>query len=292
SPDPATALAEAAAAARAADAAVVVVGTTEGSESEGHDRTSLHLGAGQDELVSAVLAANPDTVVVVNAGSPVTMPWRDRAGAVLLLWFPGQEAGSGLADVLFGRAEPGGRLPTSWPATLSDAPVSDTRPTAGVLTYGEGLHIGYRAWLRARRSPAYWFGHGLGYTTWEYEALGAPAVVGGDAGFAVRVRVRNTGTRRGREVVQAYLARADSAVERPARWLAGFAAVEAAPGEVVTATVTVPARALQHWREQGGGWCTEAGEFQLLVGRSAGDLPLGTALYVDPAGRAQAEDEP
>lgn len=193
-------------AARDADAAIVVVGTTEHGESEGYDRTDLGLGGRQDELVRAVTAAEPRTVVVVNSGGPVELPWRAAAGAVLLTWFPGQEGGAGLADVLFGRAEPGGRLPTTWPATLADAPVTRTRPEDGHLDYTEGLHIGYRAWARHDREPAYWFGHGLGFTTWAYEGLDVPDDIVAGEPFTVRVEVRNTGPRRGREVVQVYLA--------------------------------------------------------------------------------------
>lgn len=233
-PDPAEALAAATAAARAADAVIVVVGTTEGGESEGFDRVSLRLPAPQDELVAEIARANPRTVVVVNSGAPVELPWREAAGAVLLTWFPGQEAGHALADVLLGAAEPGGRLPTTWPATLDDAPVRTTHPTRGRLPYEEGLHIGHRAWLRAAAdgstaaAPAYWFGHGLGYTTWEFERIGAPAPAPG--GYEVPVTLRNTGTRGGREVVQLHLSRPDSAVERPVRWLAGWAAARAEPG--------------------------------------------------------------
>ncbi|GGZ37859.1 beta-glucosidase family protein [Streptomyces poonensis] len=271
-PDPATALADAVRAARDADAAIVVVGTTEHSETEGYDRTGLSLGGHQDELVRAVAAANPRTVVVVNSGGPVELPWRREAGAVLLTWFPGQEAGAGLADVLFGLAEPGGRLPTTWAASLADAPVTRTRPVDGRLDYAEGLHIGHRAWLRAGREPAYWFGHGLGYTTWEYTAVEAPAHVAAGEPFTVRVTVRNTGTRAGREVVQVYLARPDSAVERPVRWFAGYAAVRADAGRTASAEVVVGPRALRHWSEADHGWATEPGPFRLMVGRSAGDV--------------------
>ncbi len=281
-PDPDAAIAAAAEAARRADAAVVVVGTTEHSESEGYDRTTLALPGRQDDLVSAVCAANPRTVVVLNTGSPVELPWRAAAGAVLLTWFPGQEGGAGIADVLFGEAEPGGRLPTTWGATLTEAPVSRTRPENGVLDYTEGLHIGYRAWLRTGREPAYWFGHGLGYTTWAYEDLTVRAAEpdeatlqeGAPAPCRVRVRVRNTGRRRGREVVQVYLARPASRLDRPRRWLAGYACVEADPGDAVTVPVPVPLRAFQHWCEATGSWRVEPGEWQVRAGRSAGDLPL------------------
>ncbi|MFJ6690293.1 glycoside hydrolase family 3 C-terminal domain-containing protein [Streptomyces sp. NPDC091294] len=279
-PDVSASLAEAARAAGAADAAVVVVGTTEHGESEGYDRTGLALGATQDALVRAVAAANPRTVAVVNSGGPVELPWRDEAGAVLLAWFPGQEGGAGLADVLFGRAEPGGRLPTTWPAVLADAPVTDTRPDGGRLGYDEGLHLGYRGWLRHHRPPAYWFGHGLGYTAWAYETLTVPPVTRAGDDLTVRVRVRNTGVREGREVVQVYLARPASALDRPARWLAGYAAVRARPGETVTAQVRLPARSLCHWSVAERAWRTEAGPCRVLAGRSAGDVPLVADLEV------------
>ncbi|MEU0051962.1 glycoside hydrolase family 3 C-terminal domain-containing protein [Streptomyces sp. NPDC006309] len=281
--DPQAALATAVDAARKADAAVVFVGTTEHSETEGHDRTGLSLGGRQDELVRAVAAANPRTIVVVNSGGPVELPWREEVGALLLTWFPGQEAGGGIADVLFGRVEPGGRLPTTWAASLADAPVTDTRPAGGRLDYAEGLHIGYRAWLRSGRTPAYWFGHGLGYTTWEYESVDAPARVPAGSPFTVRVGVRNTGPRPGREVVQVYLARPDSAVERPERWFAGYAAVRAEPGGTATAEVVVPARALRHWSQADGVWRTETGTYRLMAGRSAGDLRGETPLTVTEA---------
>ncbi|MFF1924127.1 glycoside hydrolase family 3 C-terminal domain-containing protein [Streptomyces sp. NPDC058221] len=275
----ASALAEAVAAARAADVAVVVVGTTEQSESEGHDRESLGLPEGQDALVRAVVRANPRTVVVVNAGGPVALPWHARVPALLLAWFPGQEAGGGLADVLFGRSEPGGRLPTTWGAAQDDVPVLDTAPGPdGRLHYEEGLHIGYRAWLRSGAAPAYWFGHGLGYTGWEYEELTAPAAVRAGEPFDVQIRVRNSGRRRGREVVQVYVARNRSTVDRPVRRLIGYAAVEAEPGESAVAVVRVSGRALAHWSPERHGWETEAGEFTLLGGRSAGELPLTATL--------------
>lgn len=271
-PDPAAALEDAVRAARDADAAIMVVGTTEHSETEGYDRAGLSLGGHQDELVRAIAAANPRTVVIVNSGGPVELPWRDEVGAVLLTWFPGQEAGAGLADVLFGRTEPGGRLPTTWAATSADAPVTRTRPVDGRLDYAEGLHIGHRAWLRAGREPAYWFGHGLGYTTWAYAAVEAPAQVAAGEPFTVRVTVRNAGARAGREVVQVYLARPGSAVERPVRWLAGYAAVRAAAGRTANAEVVVRPSTLRHWSEAGHGWTTEPGPYRLMVGRSAGDL--------------------
>jgi beta-glucosidase len=258
--------------AREADVAIVVVGTTEEVESEGFDRTSLALPGRQDEMVRRVAEANPRTVVVVNAGAPVLLPWADDVAAVLLAWFPGQEFGNALADTLLGAAEPGGRLPTTWPMTEEGLP--STQPAGGVLTYDEGIFVGYRFYDRDGREPRYRFGHGLGYTTWEYTDISARDQASPGAEASVTVRVRNTGARRGREVVQVYASRPESAVERPVRWLAGFAAVEADPGEEVSATVTVPARAFEHWDAEAGGWTVEPGTFGLAAGPSSGVLPV------------------
>ncbi|MCP9971098.1 glycoside hydrolase family 3 C-terminal domain-containing protein [Actinomadura madurae] len=178
-------LAAAVAAARDADAAVVVVGTNDEVESEGFDRTSLALPGRQDELVSAVAAANARTIVVVNAGAPVLMPWRDEVAAVLWAWLPGQEGGDAIADVLTGAAEPGGRLPTTLPAS-GDGVLSPIPSEDGTLDYAEGTAIGYRHYTPAQ--VAYPFGHGLGYTTWAYESLAF-------SGDVAEVTVRNTGSR-------------------------------------------------------------------------------------------------
>ncbi|MFD7435384.1 glycoside hydrolase family 3 protein [Streptomyces sp. NPDC059861] len=265
--DPDELIAEAARAARAADTAVVVVATTERVESEGFDRADLRLPGRQDDLVRAVAAANPHTVVVVNVGSPVELPWRDQVAAVLLTWFPGQEGGAALADVLTGAHEPGGRLPTTW-GPLADAPVTQVVPVDGELPYAEGVFIGYRAWEKAGRTPTYPFGHGLGYTRWTYESLEID-------GTTVRVRVRNTGERPGREVVQLYVAPrgpgADAGAERPARWLAGFAGVEAGPGESAEAVVELPRRAFEIWDEARGAWSFVKGSYEIQAGRSIAD---------------------
>ncbi|WP_326603591.1 beta-glucosidase family protein [Streptomyces sp. NBC_01800] len=265
--DPDELIAEAVEAARAADTAVVVVGTTERVESEGFDRTDLRLPGRQDDLVRAVAAVNPNTVVVVNSGSPVELPWRDEVAAVLLSWFPGQEGGAALADVLLGAAEPGGRLPTTWPVALADVPVSNTTPTDGELHYDEGVFVGYRAWEKAGTAPAYPFGHGLGYTTWAYESLAATP----DSAI---VRLRNTGTRHGGETVQIYLAPQSDSAERPARWLAGFARIEAAPGETAEAVIELERRAYELWDETAYDWTLVPGSYEVQAARSLGDVRL------------------
>jgi beta-glucosidase len=254
--------------------AVVVVGTTAETESEGTDRTTLSLPGRQDDLVRAIVAANPRTIVVVNSGSPVLMPWADEVPAVLLTWFGGQEYGNALADVLLGVREPGGRLPTTWPSAEDGLP--SVTPADGVLTYDEGLFIGYRAYDRDGRVPLFPFGHGLGYTTWSYESMS----VNVDSVDCVDVTVINTGSRPGRSVVQVYASRPSSAVERPVKWLVGFAIAEADPGDSVTVPVSLATHAFQHWTP-GSGWVTEAGQFTLAAGPSSASLPLSAVIDID-----------
>jgi len=251
------------------DVAVVVVGTNEEVESEGFDRTSLALPGRQDELVSAVAAINPRTVVVVNSGAPVLLPWADDVAAVLVSWFPGQEFGNALADVLTGAVEPGGRLPVTWLA--SDEGLPPVTPVNGELPYDEGLLIGYRWYLATDRTPAFPFGYGLGYTTWAYEDMAVN-------GNTVTVTVRNSGARGGREVVQVYASRADSRVQRARRWLVGSAAVDVAPGEVAQAVITLGDHSFRNWDSSAHAWMTEPGAYQLHAGRSVNDTPLSAEL--------------
>ncbi|MFB8368917.1 beta-glucosidase [Pseudarthrobacter sp. NPDC055928] len=263
-------------AARAADVAVVVVGTNSRVESEGYDRTSLELPGLQDRLVHAVAAANPRTIVVVNSGSPVLLPWRNEVAAILIGYFGGQEFGHALTDILTGATEPGGRLPTTWPGTQEDVPVINVTPAPdGTLTYDEGIHIGYRAWLKAGTEPAYEFGYGLGYTTWTLDGVDAPVTAAPGAVVPLTVTLANTGTRLGKNVVQIYAEKPGSAVDRPIRWLVASIPVWAGPGETATAILNVPTRLLAYWDN---GWTYEPGDYTLRIGTSVTELPLETVL--------------
>lgn len=246
-------LAAAVAAAREADAAIVIVGTDDEVESEGFDRTTLALPGRQDELVSAVAAANPRTVVVVNAGAPVLMPWREDVAAVLWAWLPGQMGGDAIADILTGAAEPGGRLPTTFPASEED--ILPVQPVDGRIEYTEEAAIGYRRYRP--QDVAYPFGHGLGYTSWSYDAVTARR--DGSGRITAEVSLTNTGERAGREVVQCYVTGPDGTR------LAGFGTVEAAPGAQVTTAVQLDEP------PKGG---------SLRIGRSVTDLRL--AHQLDP----------
>ncbi len=285
-------LAEAVLAARQADAAVVVVGSAAMTESEGFDRETLALPGRQDELVRRVAAVNARTVVVVNAGMPVLMPWAERVAAVIYAWLPGQAMGEALADVLLGRAEPGGRLPVTLPAREADCPVLHAVPRDGVLAYDEGLLIGYRGYDARLSRPQFPFGHGLGYTTWAYESLRTATadLTAGDE-LDLTVTVRNTGSRPGREVVQAYLAGPPEQGDgeagratRPVRELAAFGIATAGPGESAEVTLQVPARAFARWDEDTGGWLWPPGPFTVHVGRSSRDLPLTAPVRSVPVG--------
>ena len=270
-------LAEAVAAAGRADAAVVVVGTAPGDESEGFDRDTLALPGPQDELVERVAAVCPRTVVVVNSGMPVLMPWADRVGAILQVWFPGQEFGHALADVLAGAREPAGRLPVSFPRAESQLPVGPAVPKDGVLSYDEGVHVGYRGYARAGFSPLFPFGHGLGYTEWEYEELELPiGPVPAGADIELAVTVRNVGSRPGSEVVQVYLTRPFDRLTA----LAAFGRAEAEPGGLCRVLLTLPARVFAHWDAGSHAWAQPAGVYVVRAGSSAQDLPLHRELPV------------
>jgi beta-glucosidase len=272
---------EAVAAAAEADAAVVVVGSAEGTESEGYDRDSLALPGRQDELVARVAAANPNTVVVVNSGMAVLMPWAGDVAAVMQAWLPGQAFGDALADTLLGVMEPGGRLPVSLPRTEADSPVLLAHPEAGDLVYAEGLLVGYRGFDRAGSEPLFAFGHGLGYTDWSYESLVATArSIAPGEDLEVTVTVRNTGMRTGREVVQLYLEGPDDDRRRPLRVLAAFAPVAADAGEVVAARLTVPARAFMRFEESLRDWVSHSGRYTLRAGRSSRDLRLSAQVVM------------
>ncbi|HEX9560780.1 MAG TPA: glycoside hydrolase family 3 C-terminal domain-containing protein, partial [Candidatus Dormibacteraeota bacterium] len=268
-------MAEAVVAAAGADVAVVVVGSADGTESEGYDRESMVLPGRQDELVRHVAAANPNTVVVVNSGMPVLMPWADEVAAIIQVWFPGQAFAEALADVLAGVAEPGGRLPISMPRAEADSPVLHATPQSGDLAYAEGLLVGYRGYDRRETEPLFGFGHGLGYTDWTYESLGSGSEsVSAGADLSVVVGVRNSGRRAGREVVQVYLEAQDDDPRRPLRVLAAFGTVDGEPGTQTDVRLTVPARAFARYDDHRREWVWKPGTYTLRAGRSSRDLRL------------------
>lgn len=280
-PERADAIDRAVAAAASASVAVVVVGTNDDWESEGHDRETMDLPGAQDDLVRRVAEANPRTVVVINAGSPVRMPWLDAVPAVLQVWFPGQRFGEALADVLLGRAEPGGRLPVTVPRRMQDTPAFLNHPgDGGHARYAEGLFVGYR-WYDARDiEPAFPFGHGLGYTTFDISRTEVSGTL--EHGIEVTAEVVNTGDRAGGEVVQCYVGPPASRWRRPLRELRAFARAWADAGERATVSMVLDRRAFACWDARRHEWVVPEGEYQLWVGRSSRSLVLAGVVEVRP----------
>jgi beta-glucosidase len=292
---PQDSLAAAAALAAQADVAVVCVGTSGEWETEGEDRCGLDLPGRQDELVAAVASANPRTVVVLQTGGPVSMPWLDAVPAVLQAWFPGQEAGHAVADVLLGKAEPGGRLPQTFPRGLEDDPTRPLDPdvqypgAGGKVEYREGLFTGYRHFDRAGTRPLFPFGFGLSYTTFRLSALSierARVEPGGTVNLSVAVE--NTGARAGSTVVQAYVRDLAASVARPEKELKAFAKVHVEAGRTATVRLSLDMRSLAFFDDRDQAWTAEPGEFEVLVGQSSADLPLRTRFTLTEGWREPA----
>lgn len=265
--DPAPPRHAAVAAARAAHTVVLMVGLPSWEESEGFDRTTIDLPADQIELIRAVAAVNSRPIVVLSNGGVVSLePWHDDVPVIVEGWLLGQAGGGALADILVGAAEPSGRLTETIPLRLADTPAFLTFPgEANVVRYGEGVFVGYRHYETIDRPVRYPFGFGRTYTTF---ALGEPVATRG----GVRVRVTNTGTRVGSEVVQVYVAPAPSAVARPVRELRGFAKVRLEPGESFDVEIALDDRAFAHWDVLRHEWRVPGGEYRIEVGRSAQDI--------------------
>jgi beta-glucosidase len=269
------AIEEAVARAAGAEVAIVCVGRSGEWDCEGNDLPGLALPGRQDELVARVAAANPRTVVVLQTGGPVLMPWLGEVAAVVQAWYPGQEAGNAIADVLFGDAEPGGRLPQSFPRRLEDNSAFTGDPLTypgkdGRVAYREGVFVGYRHFDRAGTGTLFPFGFGLSYTRFEWGPLrlSAPTLEPGGS-VTASVAVTNAGGRRGSEVVQVYVRPLESRVERPIKELRGFAKLALDPGETGDATVTLTARDLAFFDVDAGAWRASAGRYEVLAASDA-----------------------
>jgi beta-glucosidase len=273
-PVPADSIERAARLAAASDVAIVCVGFGGDWQSEGFDRPDMELPGQQHALVEQVAAANPRTIVVLNTGSPISMPWLDKVAAVIQAWYPGQECGNAIADVLFGDVTPSGKLPLTYPARLEDTPAYLNFPGEnGKVYYGEGLFVGYRYYDKKRLAPLFPFGFGLSYTTFSYSPLRLSAQeLGPDETLRVAVDVTNTGERAGKEVVQLYVCDRQARLQRPDKELKAFAKVQLEPGECKTVTLSIGREALAYYDDRAHQWVAEAGEFDVLVGASSQDI--------------------
>ncbi|KAL2758751.1 glycoside hydrolase family 3 protein [Sodiomyces alcalophilus JCM 7366] len=262
-------IAKAAALAKDADQVIICSGLNADWETEGHDRDHMDLPGYLDELITTVGKANPNTVVVNQSGTPVTMPWIDDVPAVVQAWYGGNETGNAIADVLFGDVNPSGKLSLSFPRRLQDNPAYlNYRTEFARILYGEDIYVGYRFYEAIDRTVLFPFGHGLSYTTFSFSDL---AVREADGKLTVDVTVTNTGAVQGAEVVQVYVAPKQKArVNRPVKELKGFAKLSLAPGESKKATVEILSKyAASYWDEDRSQWCVEAGEYEVIASDSS-----------------------
>ena len=259
-----------------ADKAVIVAGLPDSFESEGYDRTHMRLPACQDELISRVAAANPNTIVVLYNGSPVEMPWADQVKGIVEGYLLGQGAGRATKAILWGEVNPSGRLPESFPLKLEHNPSYLTYGGEGDrCVYSEGVFVGYRYYDRKQMDVLFPFGYGLSYTTFEYSDLRLDSAKIKDTDtLAVHVDVTNTGTRAGREVVQLYVSAPAGRVFRPERELKGFAKVYLEPGETKTVTLQLDRRAFAYWEERLHDWYVPAGSYGICIGKNSREMVL------------------
>ncbi len=280
----AKALQEASDIAAKADVALVVVGRYNKLESEGFDVKSMDLPAGQDELIQAVEKANPRTIVVLNTGNPVTMTkWLDQTPALLDMWYGGQEGGHALAAILFGDANPSGKLPVSLPKKFEDSPAYGHYPGEKLnVDYAEGIYVGYRYYDTKNVEPQFPFGFGLSYTSFAYSDLTVMddtthkpgQTKDSPRGKLALFTVKNTGSRPGAEIVQLYLHDGHSKIDRPMHELKGFARVELKPGESQKLFVRIDRSAFSYWSPEKKDWVLEPGTFEVQVGASSRDIRL------------------
>lgn len=289
------AIEDAIAEAAASDVAVLFVGRDGEWDTEGLDLPDMRLPGRQEELIERVTAANPNTVVVLQTGGPVEMPWLDKVRGVLQVWYPGQELGHAVADLLFGDAEPGGRLPQTFPKQLADNSAITGDPAIypgqnGHVRYAEGVFVGYRHHDSRGVEPLFPFGFGLGYTRFAWSEARASAKDMGADGITVEVDVTNIGDRRGSDVVQLYVKPLSSAIERPEKELRAFAKLELGAGETGTARLTIKPRDLSYFDVEARAFRAEAGDYDVLIAASATDIRSRIAIRNPAVWLAAASD--
>ena len=253
-------------------------------EAEGGDRTSIDLGSTEDSLISAVAAANPRTIVVLNTGSAVTMPWLSSVAGTLEAWYPGQEDGTAIASILFGNSDPSGHLPVTFPTSLSQVPASAAAQwpgTGGTVHYSEGIGVGYRWYQANHLTPLFPFGYGLSYTSFSFSNLRIGSLTAGGAA-TISATVTNTGRRAGADVAQLYV-HDPAASGQPAEQLDGFQRVYLEPGASQQVAFDLTQQNLQYWNASSNSWAVGTGSYRISVGDSSASLPLSGTLSVTPA---------
>ena len=281
---------EAVEAAKEADVVFACVGLPDSYESEGFDRTHMELPASQNALMEALIAAGKPVVAIISTGSAVRLPWHEKVDSILLLYLAGQNGGSAAADLLYGDANPCGKLAETWPLTLEDVPCGENFGRGGNVEYRESIFVGYRYYDKAGKAVAYPFGHGLSYTDFIYSELSVSPLQSGEVGAAVRCRVANTGTREGAEVVQLYVAPPKSAAFKPVRELRAFEKVVLKPGESCELTFNLDSRAFAYYNPGIADWFVESGEYRIEIGASSRDIRLAQPVRIQSWQAGEAPD--
>ena len=275
--------AQAVEAAAQAEVAVIFAGLPDAFESEGADREHLRLPDNQNELITAVAKANPNTVVVLHGGAPVELPWLDQVKGILCMYLGGEQVGAAAVDLLWGRVNPSGHLAETWPVRLQDNPSYLNFPGEdGVVTYAEGIFVGYRYYDKKEMAVNFPFGHGLSYTSFRYSNLRTDKTILTDQErVTVSVDVTNTGDRAGKAAVQLYVRDLESTVRRPIRELRDFDKIQLQPGETRTVSFTLDKRAFAYYEPKCDDWFVESGAFVIEIGESSREIRLSTTVEVE-----------
>jgi beta-glucosidase len=262
------------------DAVVLIVGTNSDWETEGNDRANLDLPADQDLLITEVLKSNPNTLVVINSGAPVSMPWQRDARAIIQSWFGGQEHGNALVDIIFGNVNPSGKLPTTFPISIKDTPAYSSYPGQDLqMNYEEKLLVGYKWYERKNINPLFPFGHGLSYTSFEYNDLSISKDDSGD--ISCSLVIKNTGLMDGQEVVQCYISYLDGDKNEPIKSLQAFEKPLVKQGESCNLRFVLNDRNFAFWNIKSKKWDVRKGNYKILIGSSSNQIELEEELLID-----------
>ena len=260
--------------ARNTDAVIIVVGSADNYETEGEDRPSMKLTGKQDKLIESILNVNDNTVVVMNTGSPIEMPWVSSCPAILQVWLPGQEGGNAISNILFGNVNPSGKLPVTFPIALEDNPSYKYYPGNDEVEYSEGVYVGYRYYDTKNVAPLFPFGHGLSYTEFEYSNFNCPIEVSSLKNVELKFIIKNVGKTQGQEVVQCYVRDVESRLERPIKELKAFYKLNLLPGESKTVNLSLDKTSFSFFDDQINKWIVEPGKFEIMIGSSSKDIRL------------------
>ena len=260
--------------ARNTDAVIIVVGSADNYETEGEDRPSMKLTGKQDKLIESILNVNDNTVVVMNTGSPIEMPWVSSCPAILQVWLPGQEGGNAISNILFGNVNPSGKLPVTFPIALEDNPSYKYYPGNDEVEYSEGIYVGYRYYDTKNVAPLFPFGHGLSYTKFEYSNFNCPIEVSSLKNVELKFIIKNVGKTQGQEVVQCYVRDVESRLERPIKELKAFYKLNLLPGESKIVNLSLDKTSFSFFDDQINKWIVEPGKFEIMIGSSSKDIRL------------------